>query len=125
MAKVRCLACERHALFRVAMRFSDSVIRSSQYVAVVERINDVFGRNNVHVDFQNENQRYPAIAIIMVDVKVPNFQKRTMTEITTTIKAIVLRNLSEGGLEEGFIETYENADMIDLLPEKGVKVCKR
>lgn len=112
---MRCLSCEIHVLFRLVMRFSPEVIKSNQYVAVVERINDLFGRNNVHVDFQNERNRYPAIAIVTVDVKMPNQQKRAVLKVAKTIKAVVLRNLMEDGLEEGFIEVHEVSDVVELI----------
>lgn len=120
--KTRCLACEIHLLVRIAMRFTKEAISAGRHTTPISAMVQKYGKRNVHVDFENENNRFPAIVTMIVDVQVPNSQKRTTRKVVKEIKSLI----DGKDLEEGFIETHEASEVFDLLPmEEDMKKCRR
>lgn len=118
---MRCLSCEIHAVYRVALRFTKEAIVSGIYTNPMQEIKKKFGFNNINVDFQNDNNRFPAIAIMLIDVKMPNSQKRTVTKTAKEIKSLIDSDM----LEEGFIEIHEVSDVVQLIDwEEKKSSCK-
>lgn len=117
----RCLSCEIHAVYRVVLRFTKEAIVSGTYTKPMQEIKKKFGFNNINVDFQNDNNRFPAIAIMLIDVKMPNSQKRTVTKTAKEIKSLIDSEM----LEEGFIEIHEVSDVVQLIDwEEKKPSCK-
>lgn len=117
----RCLVCEIHLLLRIAMRFTKEAIKGERYLKPVNAFVEKYGKRNVHVDYENERNRFPAIVTMIVDIQLDDSQKRTVHRVVKEAKKLIDGDL----LEEGFIEVTDVAEVVDLLPmEKDMKACK-
>lgn len=110
-----CLICEKHALFRVVLHFTKKAINENQNQETCNKFRTKF-RSQTNINSPHGHGTYT----IIIDTEVPNMQKKTTDKIAKTIKELI----NPENLEEGFIEIHEVSNIIDLKPEKGVKVCK-
>lgn len=105
------------------MRFTKEAIREGRHTVPISRMVEKFGKQNVHVAFYNENNRFPAYAQVIVDITLQNMQKRTVNKAVKSIDVLI----DGSDLDEGFIEIYapNDNDVLDLLPmEEDMKACK-
>lgn len=124
---MKCLACERHILYRIVIRLPDKNITPDKHLFkpdkhLFNRIYDGFyealTENRFKIGCYAEYEENTVIIQIIIDIHVAyNKNKKIYNENIKKIKQAVLEYVKTEfkDLKEGFIEEYATNDIIPLV----------
>lgn len=122
---MRCLSCEIHVVYRIVLRFTKEAVIAGRQFKLLTSFVDKGGLINWTMPkfTKGKNGRTymsDAVATILMDVQLPNQQKRTVKAFAESYKKLI----NADDIDEGFIEIHEVSDVVELINWEEAPVCK-